>query len=517
MKSKLLLTLLTATCLFSSCTKENEVNMPQDKSEGNKVTFIVNTAPVTRTTVNTTNNSTKFVENDKIGIFELSTSITDANNYEYKVLSDGTLEAADVSKTLYYPSDANENINFYAYYPFNPEAAATDKVEFTIADDQSSEALYNANDFMAATTNGKKTDFTDGVSLTFSHKLALVQLTLIGDDASKVTAVTLNNCQPTTTWTFSSNVIEAASGTVQDIKMWKITADANTYWALVPAQTITTKMVLFTMTAGETTYTYKPSAGNIVFTNNKIKKFNIQLGTNGNTIAVSTDMNTNGWEGKDDPAIDGKGEIDVPKPVDLVQGGDMEEMTKFENAAGSYKTKITAGTWGWAQYAPSEGSADIQTDAVQGKVLHMNFNKPSGATGTYSWYNKTIFYHCENGTRDLYKLSFKAKAVSSTISNPNLYVVIANVTSGNKFFPENTLKCGLVKKEITKDNWNIYELTFDLTKYTATGNESTQTTLTNTDATIVSDFFIGFTPRNNSDSDGVDFYIDDVSLIKVTE
>lgn len=517
MKNKLLLTLLTATCLFSSCSQENEVNTPQDKSEANKVTFIVNTAPVTRTTVNTINNSTQFVENDKIGIFELSTSITDANNYEYKVLSDGTLEAADASKTLYYPNDANENINFYAYYPYNSEISTTDKVTFTVAADQSSVALYNANDFMATTTNGKKTDFIDGVSLTFSHKLALVQLTLIGDDASKVTAVTLNNCKPTTTWTFSSNAIETASGTAQDIKMWKITADANTYWALVPAQTITTGTVLFTMTAGETTYTYKPSASDIVFTDNKIKKFNIQLGTNGNTIAVSTNMNANGWEGNSDPAESGNGEVDVPKPVDLVQGGDMEEISTIAAVTNLAKA-LEAATWTYATSSTvTEGTAEVVNDAAQGKVLKMNFSQKSGQTTKPAWYNKTICGYATNGTADKYQLSFKAKSDANAQGTPQLIVFLINPTGGNNFFivenGENSQSS--IIQSINKGTWTEYQMTFDLSKTTTTSGTGTinPTNIKDASDALRSAFCIGFA----ANTEGVDFYIDDVSLIKVTE
>lgn len=515
MKNKLLLTLLTATCLFSSCTKENEVNMPQDKSEGNKVTFFVNTAPVTRTTVNTTNNSTQFVENDKIGIFEISTSITDANNYEYKVLSDGTLEAVDASKTLYYPNDANEEINFYAYYPFNQDATATDKVEFTVANDQSSETLYNANDFMAATTSGKKTNFTDGVSLTFSHKLALVQLTLIGDDASKVTAVTLNNCKPTSTWTFVTDAV-TTSGTAQDIKMWKITADANTYWALVPAQTITTGTILFTMTVGETTYTYKPSASDIVFTANKIKKFNIQLGTNGNTIAVSTDIDATGWDDTEAPVTD-NGEVVVPEPVNLVQGGDMEGLSTIAavtNLAGA----LNASTWTYAtNINVTEGIAEVVDDNVQGKALKMNFSKKTGQETNPTWYNKTICGYAANGTANKYQLSFKAKSDANAQGTPQLIVFLINPTGGNNFFiVENgeNYQSSMIQS-VNKGTWTEYQMTFDLSKTTTASGTGTVTANKITDATdaLRSAFCIGFA----ANTEGVDFYIDDVSLIKVTE
>lgn len=514
MKSKLLLTLLTATCLFSSCTKENEVNMPQDKSEGNKVTFIVNTAPVTRTTVNTTNNSTQFVENDKIGIFELSTSITDANNYEYKVLSDGTLEAADAGKTLYYPNDANENINFYAYYPYNSGISTTDKVAFTVAADQSSEALYNANDFMAATTNGKKTDFTNGVSLTFSHKLALVQLTLIGDDASKVTAVTLNNCKPTATWTFSSNAIETESGNVQDIKMWKIKADANTYWALVPAQTIETETVLFTMTAGETTYTYKPSAGNIVFTDNKIKKFNIQLGTNGNTIAVSTDMDTTGWDDTES-ATSGNGEVVVPKPVDLLGGnGNMENITELKTYV---KADITTEAG-----MPAIGEWYYTTAATNITVTLANEENPTNkfikittpetfSTASSAWYKE--FLACRGSNIDKSKyltLTFNAKT-SNTTNKLRIYIK-TKLKDGNN---SHLLKCeegaGPAFKLYTNTigtNWATYTIKFNPQYYGTSGTGGTATTATTDDE--ITDFIVAFV----AETANVQYDIDDVSLVQ---
>lgn len=517
MKNKLLLTLLTATCLFSSCTKENEVNMPQDKSEGNKVTFIVNTAPVTRTTVNTINNSTQFVENDKIGIFETSASITDANNYEYKVLSDGTLEAADAGKTLYYPNDANESINFYAYYPYNSGISTTDKVAFTVAADQSSVALYNANDFMAATTSGKKTDFIDGVSLTFSHKLALVQLTLIGDDASKVTAVTLNNCKPTTTWTFSSNVIEAASGTVQDIKMWKIKADANTYWALIPAQTITTGTVLFTMTAGETTYTYKPSASDIVFTDNKIKKFNIQLGTNGNTIAVSTDMDTTGWDDTENP-VTGNGEAIVPEPTDLLGGnGNMENITELKTIkSGDIATTgmPNVGEWYVATVAENIAVTLANENSPANKFVKITTPESTIFTDAIikkTWYQQ--FLACRGSNIDKSKyltLTFKAK--TNNITNKLRVFIKTKEKTGTSSHllknEEGTNTAFKLYTDIIGTNWTEYTIKFNPQFY-GTSATGTSTLAATTDDEIT-DFIVAFV----AETANVQYDIDDVSLVQ---
>lgn len=519
MKSKLLLSLFIATCLFS-CTQENEATMPQDKSEANKVSFFVSTAPVTRTKVNTTDNSTLFVENDKIGIFEKSTSITDADNYEYKVLGDGTLEAVDALKTLHYPNDANEDIGFYAYYPFNSGAAATDKVEFTVAADQSSEALYNANDFMAATATGKKADFADGVSLKFSHQLALVQLSLTGDDAVNVTAVTLNNCQPTTTWTFLSTKI--TSGTAQDIKMWKIKPNAQTYWALVPAQTITTGTVLFTMTTGATTYTYKPSASNIVLTANKIKKFNIQLGTNGNTIAVSTDMNTNGWDDTDS-AESGKGEATVPKPVDLLGGnGDMENITELKTYA---KADITT-----EASMPAVGEWYYTTAATNITVELANEGSPTNkfvrittpaefSSAASAWYKE--FLACRGSNIDKSKyltLTFKAKT-NNTTNKLRIYIKTKQKDGNNSHL----LKCeegsGPAFKlytDIIGTNWTTYTIKFNPQYYgtSATGGNATNSI---TDDEIT-DFIVAFV----AETANVQYDIDDVSLrqtetIPVTE
>lgn len=514
MKNKLLLTLLTATCLFSSCTKENEVNAPQDKSEGNKVTFNISTAPVTRTAVNTTDNSTKFIENDQIGIFETSASITDANNYAYKVQSDGSLEAVDASKTLYYPSNADEKINFYAYYPFSAGAIATDKVEFTVAADQSSEALYNANDFMAATATGNKANFANGVSLKFSHKLALVQLTLTGDDATKVTAVTLNNCLPTTTWTFATNNVESATGSAKDIKMWNV--KDKTYWALIPAQTIATGTALFTMTAGETTYTYKPSASNIVMTANKIKKFNIQLGTNGNAIAVSTDINTNGWENSDSEE-NGKGEAVVPEPVDLLGGnGDISKMeVAVLKTTTNWLTDITNNTWGattnakvWSTYS----KAEITNDATKGNVIHLNYSYPNGTTSGWAWHNSTAIYHCVNSaaTGETYELSFDAKIGGSSTKQILVFLGFSNGGT-NTFFTIEDGKTIYARRYINMStDWKTYTLTVNFAKVSTNTGSSAITETSNTPSSNWNDFNIGF----NAKEVGLDYYITNVSLIK---
>lgn len=72
---------LAATTVFAACNNDNE--LVQQKVSGEEVNFFIDNAPITRTSVNTSDASTKFVENDQIGIY--ATGGATASNVGYQV------------------------------------------------------------------------------------------------------------------------------------------------------------------------------------------------------------------------------------------------------------------------------------------------------------------------------------------------------------------------------------------------------------------------------------------------
>ena len=132
---------LAATTVFAACNNDNE--LVQQKVSGEEVNFFIDNAPITRTSVNTSDASTKFVENDQIGIY--ATGGATASNVGYQVGSGSDGALSPISGTINWSSEAAGN--FYAYYPYASTQSATGKVTFTVSN-QDTEANFNKNDFL---------------------------------------------------------------------------------------------------------------------------------------------------------------------------------------------------------------------------------------------------------------------------------------------------------------------------------------------------------------------------------
>lgn len=127
---------LAATTVFAACNNDNE--LVQQKVSGEEVNFFIDNAPITRTSVNTSDASTKFVENDQIGIY--ATGGATASNVGYQVGSGSDGALSPISGTINWSSEAAGN--FYAYYPYASTQSATGKVTFTVSN-QDTEANFN--------------------------------------------------------------------------------------------------------------------------------------------------------------------------------------------------------------------------------------------------------------------------------------------------------------------------------------------------------------------------------------
>lgn len=93
---------LAATTVFAACNNDNE--LVQQKVSGEEVNFFIDNAPITRTSVNTSDASTKFVENDQIGIY--ATGGATASNVGYQVGSGSDGALSPISGTINWSSEA---------------------------------------------------------------------------------------------------------------------------------------------------------------------------------------------------------------------------------------------------------------------------------------------------------------------------------------------------------------------------------------------------------------------------
>lgn len=492
MKKYYFLMALAATAMMSACGNDNE-NEFAPQTTGEKVSFFVDNGPISRTSVNTADASTKFVENDQIGIFATGGAV--ASNVGYKVGSgtDGAL--APISSGIEWSTAAAGN--FYAYYPY-AAGSMTDKVTFTVTDQNTQEA-FNKNDFMVATA----TNVTNkgAIKFKFAHGLSLVQVVLSGSKAADATEVTLT-AKPTVEWTFASGTSGtfATSGEATAIKMWKIDANAQTYWAMVPAQTITTTAFV-NITAGDKNYTYTPSA-DITLTTAKSKKFNLQLGEAGQVVSVSTDMNTDGWT--PDSEVTGNTEEKVADPVVLISEADgkftAETTINKPTALGS----CTPGSWN-AIMNEGEAEYNAENNAIAIKWTTENSTK---------WWNAALYYCTadEAAKKGKFALTFWVKADEAA----NLqYAIMARKSDKgtNVFFIEAKEENSTVTLQTTPVTTEFTKVTkaFDLSKLTLKNTDPTSEPT----AEEIKNVLVRFNPAAGSATNT--FYIKDVTFIEVTE
>jgi len=483
MKKYYFLMALAATAMMSACGNDNE-NEFAPQTTGEKVSFFVDNGPISRTSVNTADASTKFVENDQIGIFATGGAV--ASNVGYKVGSgtDGAL--APISSGIEWSTAAAGN--FYAYYPY-AAGSMTDKVTFTVTD-QTDATTFNKNDFMVATAANVTNK--GAIKFKFAHGLSLVQVVLSGSMAADATEVTLT-AKPTVEWTFASGTF-ATSGEATAIKMWKIDANAQTYWAMVPAQTIATTAFV-NITAGGKNYTYTPSAA-IELSTAKIKKFNLQLGEAGQAISVSTEIDTDGWA--PDGEVTGNTEEEQYKPIELIPAGTITAETVF--APQNERQNCEAG---WNSVTGS-GNATIQFDENEGALA---IARTAG-----NWTNGTAFYCTTAGLakKATYTLKFQVKTTESDAKNQDLRYAVMPKIGSDKFF----ITGGSATKYQTAstDSYTNITIDVDLSKITASDVASA----VEPTADELNQIVIYFTPKNPT---GGTFYIKELTFIEkvVTE
>lgn len=172
--------------------------------------------------------SGQFAADEKIDVFineVVSADETATTSYTqplvYTAGGDGSMST---SPQPYYPT-SGKDVNIYAYYPsgtvtsIDADAAS---VEFTVKENQSSDANYKASDLMYGTASNPVKRIKDDVNITFKHLLSKVTVTLkqgagIKDLDLTNAKVELLNVLPTTKLEPSTGTIDEATGTQTEI------------------------------------------------------------------------------------------------------------------------------------------------------------------------------------------------------------------------------------------------------------------------------------------------------------
>lgn len=252
---------LFALLLAAACDKEEFADTPAPGSDAQQqIRFDVTVATAmpsdasTRVATNADFTSA-FTSGDKVGLFIVKgdgAALQSSGNWvdNAPMTFDGSAWTCTLpaGKDVY-PKDG-EPLSFYAYYPYRPEGVDPLAMSFTVKTDQSATGNGLAQSYLltASKTGVQKT--TAPVPLTFTHRLALVRVTLADGPEDKDKAprlpdiVTLKGRLPSATLNLATGGI-STSGAATDIRM-RHDAEAKCWYALVPEQVVATSSVLLT-------------------------------------------------------------------------------------------------------------------------------------------------------------------------------------------------------------------------------------------------------------------------------
>ena len=447
------------TFLGVSCSNNDE---PIQEIEGNEVTFVIGGIN-SRTTTNFSNLTATFADNDKIGIYGTNLA-TDVTNAEF-TYNGSTL----TSNTAIKFKDASTTATFKAYYPYQSDETAA-SFEFSVQTDQSTEANFNASDFLTAIATGKK---GAEVTLNFAHQMALIKLTL-GDgfksslaENETIESITLN-ANPIATCDLSQDTPSVAAKSGEDnadIKMYAYTD--GTYYCIIPAQTITGNgtSALLTITTDTRAFEFKLD-GTKTFNANQTYPITI---VDGKVFSISS-VSITGWgttATEDSWGVEEqKMSFTATMPITL------------EGMKTNGRNDLTTDTWGY-QFAKNNGTEKMDNRPNTASILTIDANSESlkVTSGVWNdeakrpsdWYANTLYYYNEAilSPTSLYKITFKAKA------DDNSKLIIITLQK-NKEIINSTEYANVIYKsnEAEKATYKNFDLTTEFAEYTYTFDTS---------------------------------------------
>lgn len=289
MKHNILHLLLPALLLFSCSGEDDGMTPGPGEHSGGRIQFEIGFAgedrPQSRAATGA-NFKTAWETGDEIGIFAVKhgESLVASGNsiHNMKITYNGTSWNG-----AYWTNDENknENLDFYAYYPYDTSATDPTNHTFSVMADQSgvtdNKPNYNLSDLMTAKASDQSKGAT--VNLQFSHALSLVQVEVKREvnvphfDETDFT-VTLAGALPDAVLGWNNAL--TGTGTATNIVMHKVDGMDYTYRALVPAQTLATdsKVTFAQTTADKTIDMEYQGIASATLTAAKAHKYSVTLG-----------------------------------------------------------------------------------------------------------------------------------------------------------------------------------------------------------------------------------------------
>ena len=252
---KNILILTVATLLMASCSKNEDILVPEES-----VMQITATHPsATRAT------ATGFEDGDKIGVYvtdytgDVASPLQISGNWANNVATTYDGSAWSTAKKIFW---SENKMDVYGYYPYMTPTSI-DLQPFAVALDQSTEGTdselggYEASDFLWAKATGvSQADET--VALEFKHSCSKLIVKLVkGDDYEgdfpTSASLYIHNVVPTATIDFTTGaVVKDIFGEPTTIKARKVADD--TYEAIIIPQRVTSRRPFIELIAGNISY-----------------------------------------------------------------------------------------------------------------------------------------------------------------------------------------------------------------------------------------------------------------------
>ena len=379
------MTALLASAAFTACSSD-EADFQQSAPRSNVINL---TSSMAQTRAASELQTTAVSTSVKVGAFGISgtTAITNGNNNEYTVESNGSLSA---NEAMAWPSEANAKVSIYAYAPYQSGWSSYNSANaFSVATDQSSNAGYLASDLLYAKAENK-TQTTDAIALGFTHKLSRINVTVSKSSEATVNlsnaVIYISNTKPGTTLNPSTGALGNALGTAADIKIATLPTDAGAtvYGIVVPQQmTADTKFVKI-VTADKTLVAKLSDA--VTFESGKSYNYTATIGANTAVELTLGSVTLTGW-GDD---------------IDLGSATTEEEEyiwspASFVAMLSSQSASYADGTYSWTA-ATNNLMTILEFPLTDGNTL-ANFKKLEVTTGNLSTDGKwRLGYVPEGGT-----------------------------------------------------------------------------------------------------------------------
>jgi len=240
---------------FSACSNDAEEVLAQESEI--KLTSEITPSRVTSLDYQ----STQIVSGQQVGV-TITGAKSDHNNVAWEARANGAL--SNTGDEVYY---GNGTATITAYHPYNSAWTGTSHT-FSVSTDQSTDAGYLASDLLWATKTATKSEET--VALTFAHKLAKINVTLVPENEdTDLSGATIYICGTNVRTNFnptSGDLSDATSTNIQEIKAGITTSTAYTASAIVIPQTIVAGTQFIRVIHGEKIYSYKLGSENKILT-----------------------------------------------------------------------------------------------------------------------------------------------------------------------------------------------------------------------------------------------------------